>query len=53
MEGLTPTLHKSRETRNRVVYGTADGSVIQSACIDEDAPGDAPPATVPVATSLT
>ena len=30
METLTLILHKSKETKNKVVYGTKDGSVIQS-----------------------
>ena len=30
MEILTLTLHKAKETKNKVVYGTGDGSVIQS-----------------------
>ena len=34
MEALTLTLNKSKETKNKVVYGTADGSVIQSVYID-------------------
>ena len=33
METLTLTLHKSKETKNKVVYGTGDGSVIQSVYI--------------------
>ena len=43
MEPLTLTLHKSKETKNKVVYGTGDGSVIQSVYIDKDALGDVPP----------
>ena len=46
MEILTLTLHKAKETKNKVVYGTGDGSVIQSVYIDRDALGDAPPATI-------
>ena len=46
MEILTLTLHKSKETKNKVVYGTKDGSVIQSVYIDRDVLGDAPPATI-------
>ena len=30
METLTLTLNKAKETKNKVVYGTADGTVIQS-----------------------
>ena len=30
METLTLTLNKAKETKNKVVYGTQDGSVIQS-----------------------
>ena len=51
METLTLTLHKSKETKNKVVYGTGDGSVIQSVYIDKDALGDAPPATIQVVIS--
>ena len=43
MEKLTLTLRKAKETKNKVVYGTEDGSVIQSVYIDKDALGDAPP----------
>ena len=51
METLTLTLHKSKETKNKVVYGTKDGEVIQSVYIDKDALGDAPPATIQVVMS--
>ena len=51
METLTLTLHKSKETKNKVVYGTGDGSVIQSVYIDRDALGDAPPAAIQVVIS--
>ena len=37
METLTLTLIKTKDTKNKVVYGTADGSVIQSVYIDKDA----------------
>ena len=47
MEILTLTLHKTKETKNKVVYG----SVIQSVYIDKDALGDAPPATIQVVIS--
>ena len=30
MEKLTLTLHKTKDTKNKVVYGTKDGEVIQS-----------------------
>ena len=43
MEPLTLILHKTKDTKNKVVYGTKDGSVIQSVYIDKDALGDAPP----------
>ena len=33
METLTLTLHKAKTTKNKVVYGTQDGSVIQSVYI--------------------
>ena len=51
MEMLTLTLHKAKETKNKVVYGTGDGSVIQSVYIDKDTLGDAPPATIQVVIS--
>ena len=51
MEPLTLTLHKSKETKNKVVYGTGDGSVIQSVYIDKDALGDVPPEKVKVVIS--
>ena len=46
METLTLTLHKAKDTKNKVVYGTRDGSVIQSVYIDKDALGDIPPAAI-------
>ena len=48
MEKLTLTLHKTKDTKNKVVYGTKDGSVIQSVYIDKDALGDTPPETIEV-----
>jgi len=48
MEALSLTLHKAKETKNKVVYGTKDGSVIQSVYIDKDALGDNPPAAIQV-----
>ena len=51
MEPLTLTLHKAKDTKNKVVYGTKDGSVIQSVYIDKDALGDEPPATIQVVIS--
>ena len=51
MEPLTLSLHKTKETKNKVVYGTGDGSVIQSVYIDKDALGDVPPATIQVVIS--
>ena len=48
MEKLTLTLLKTKDTKNKVVYGTKDGSVIQSVYIDKDAPDDVPPATLQV-----
>ena len=44
MDQLTLTLHKTKDTKNKVVYGTKDGAVIQSVYIDKDALGDVPPA---------
>ena len=40
MDQLTLTLHKFKDTKNKVVYGTKDGEVIQSVYIDKDALGD-------------
>ena len=34
---LTLTLNKAKKTKNKVVYGTDDGSIIQSVYIDKDA----------------
>ena len=51
METLTLTLHKAKDTKNKVVYGTKDGSVIQSVYIDKDALGDIPPAAIQVVIS--
>ena len=56
MEQLTLTLHKTKDTKtkdtkNKVVYGTRDGYVIQSVYIDKDALGDVPPATLQVVIS--
>ena len=47
----TLTLNKAKETKNKIVYGTADGSVIQSVYIDRDALGDEPPEKVKVVIS--
>ena len=35
MEKLTLPLHKIKDTKNKVVYGTKDGDVIQSVYIDK------------------
>ena len=51
MEQLTLTLHKTKDAKNKVVYGTRDGDIIQSVYIDEDALGDVPPATLQVVIS--
>ena len=51
METLTLTLHKAKDTKNKVVYGTKDGSVIHSVYIDKDALGDVPPAEIQVVIS--
>ena len=51
MEPLTLTLHKTKDTKNKVIYGIKDGSVIQSVYIDRDALGEAPPATIQVVIS--
>ena len=48
METLNITLHKAKETKNKVVYGTTDGSVIQSVYIDRDALGSEPPEAIKV-----
>ena len=39
MEKLTLTLHKTKDTKNKVVYGTKDGDVIQSVYIDQGSSG--------------
>ena len=51
MEKLTLTLHKTKDTKNKVLYGTKDGEVIQSVYIDQDALGDVPLATLQVVIS--
>ena len=51
MEELTLTLHKTKDTKNKVVYGTKDGDIIQSVYIDKDALGDVPPDTLQVVIS--
>ena len=51
MDQLTLTLHKTKDTKKKVVYGTKDGAVIQSVYIDKDALGDVPPATLQVVIS--
>ena len=51
METLTLTLHKSKDTKNKVVYGTADGSIIQSVYIDREALGKEAPESVKVVIS--
>ena len=51
MEKLTLTLHKTKDTKNKVVYGTKDGEVIQSVYIDKDALGEVPPDTLQVVIS--
>ena len=48
MDQLTLTLHKTKDTKKKVVYGTKDGAGIQSVYIDKDALGDVPPATLQV-----
>ena len=42
---------QDQDTKNKVVYGTKDGEVIQSVYIDKDALGDAPPDTLQVVIS--
>ena len=44
-------LHKAKDTKNKVVYGTKDCEVIQSVYIDKDALGEDPPATLQVVIS--
>ena len=51
MEKLTLTLRKTKDTKNKVEYGTDDGSVIQSVYIDKDAMGDVPPTMIQVVIS--
>ena len=52
MKELTLTLHKAKTTKNKVVYGTADGTVIQSVYIDREALGDEPPEAIKVVISV-
>ena len=52
METLTLTLHKTKDTKNKVVYGTKNSEVIQSVYIDKDALGDDPPDTLQVVMSV-
>ena len=42
---------QTKDTKNKVVYGTKDGGIIQSVYIDKDALGDVPPATLQVVIS--
>ena len=51
MEKLALTLHKTKDTKNKVVYGAKDVDVIQSVYIDKDALGDDPPDTLQVVIS--
>ena len=51
MEELSLTLHKPKATKNKIVYGTADGTVIQSVYIDREALGDEPPDAIRVVIS--
>ena len=47
MDTLTLTLHKAKTTKNKIVYGTADGSVY----IDRESLGDEPPESIKVVLS--
>ncbi len=51
METLTLTLNKAKETKNKIVYGTEDGTIIQSVYIDRDALGKELPEKVKVVIS--
>ena len=51
MDTLTLTLHKAKTTKNKIVYGTADGNVIQSVYIDRESLGDEPPESIKVVLS--
>ena len=51
MEKLTLTLHNTKDTKNKVMYGTKDDEVIQSVYINKDALDDVPSATSQVAIS--
>ena len=48
IEPLTLTLNKAKDTNDKVVYGTREGSFIQSAYIYKDALGHVPLAAVQV-----
>ena len=51
METITLTLYKSKETKNKAVYGTGDGSIIQGLYIDKEALGNTPPNTLRIVIS--
>ena len=51
MEDLTLTMRRIKQTKNKVVYGTRDGSVIQGLYIEKDALGDVPPDTLRIVIS--
>ena len=53
METLTLTLRKAKTTKNKVVYGTADGTVIQSVYIDREGLVSEPPEAIQVVISQT
>ena len=51
MEPITLILYKSKQTKNKVVYSTKDGNIIQGLYIDKDALGDTPPNTLRIVMS--
>ena len=51
MQDIALVLHRNKQTKNKVIYGTGDGSVIQSLYIEKDALGEVPPARLRIVIS--
>ena len=52
MRAVRQTAHRvPEEEQGQIVYGTADGSVIQSVYIDRESLGDEPPESIKVVLS--
>ena len=43
MQEIKLTLNKIKETKNKIVYGTEDGNIIQSVYVEKEALGNEPP----------